>query len=296
MIFSSIGQGLLWSVLGLGIFMTYRILNFPDMTTEGSFPLGGAVSVAAIVAGFPPLAATGLAIIAGMLAGLVTGLLYTKGKIPVILSGILVMSALNAVMLFVMKRPNLSLLNQENILDFFRNNSIPKNYDTILLGLIASGLIIGLLYFFFNTDFGQAYIATGDNEEMARSLGISTDRMKIIGLVLSNGVIALSGALIAQNDGYADVSKGIGVIVIGLASIIIGEVLFGELTFCERLVAIVLGSIIYQLLILLVIRLGFDTTYLKLFSAMILTLCLLIPRFKEKLQLKTGFEKGGLSK
>ncbi|HIZ54400.1 MAG TPA: ABC transporter permease [Candidatus Enterococcus avicola] len=296
MIFSSIGQGLLWSVLGLGIFMTYRILNFPDMTTEGSFPLGGAVSVAAIVAGFPPLAATGLAIIAGMLAGLVTGLLYTKGKIPVILSGILVMSALNAVMLFVMKRPNLSLLNQENILDFFRNDSIPKNYDTILLGLIASGLIIGLLYFFFNTDFGQAYIATGDNEEMARSLGISTDRMKIIGLVLSNGVIALSGALIAQNDGYADVSKGIGVIVIGLASIIIGEVLFGELTFFERLVAIVLGSIIYQLLILLVIRLGFDTTYLKLFSAMILTLCLLIPRFKEKLQLKTGFEKGGLSK
>ena len=296
MIFSSIGQGLLWSVLGLGIFMTYRILNFPDMTTEGSFPLGGAVSVAAIVAGFPPLAATGLAIIAGMLAGLVTGLLYTKGKIPVILSGILVMSALNAVMLFVMKRPNLSLLNQENILDFFRNDSIPKNYDTILLGLIASGLIIGLLYFFFNTDFGQAYIATGDNEEMARSLGISTDRMKIIGLVLSNGVIALSGALIAQNDGYADVSKGIGVIVIGLASIIIGEVLFGELTFFERLVAIVLGSIIYQLLILLVIRLGFDTTYLKLFSAMILTLCLLIPRFKEKLQLKTGFDKGGLSK
>ena len=296
MIFSSIGQGLLWSVLGLGIFMTYRILNFPDMTTEGSFPLGGAVSVAAIVAGFPPLAATGLAIIAGMLAGLVTGLLYTKGKIPVILSGILVMSALNAVMLFVMKRPNLSLLNQENILDFFRNDSIPKNYDTILLGLIASGLIIGLLYFFFNTDFGQAYIATGDNEEMARSLGISTDRMKIIGLVLSNGVIALSGALIAQNDGYADVSKGIGVIVIGLASIIIGEVLFGELTFLERLVSIVLGSIIYQLLILLVIRLGFDTTYLKLFSAMILTLCLLIPRFKEKLQLKTGFEKGGLSK
>lgn len=296
MIFSSIGQGLLWSVLGLGIFMTYRILNFPDMTTEGSFPLGGAVSVAAIVAGFPPLAATGLAIIAGMLAGLVTGLLYTKGKIPVILSGILVMSALNAVMLFVMKRPNLSLLNQENILDFFRNDSIPKNYDTILLGLIASGLIIGLLYFFFNTDFGQAYIATGDNEEMARSLGISTDRMKIIGLVLSNGVIALSGALIAQNDGYADVSKGIGVIVIGLASIIIGEVLFGELTFFERLVAIVLGSIIYQLLILLVIHLGFDTTYLKLFSAMILTLCLLIPRFKEKLQLKTGFEKGGLSK
>ncbi|GGI64817.1 ABC transporter permease [Enterococcus alcedinis] len=296
MIFSSIGQGLLWGILGLGIFMTYRILNFPDMTTEGSFPLGGAVCVASIVAGVPPILATMLAIVAGMLAGLVTGLLYTKGKIPVILSGILVMSALNAVMLYVMKRPTLSLLNQPNLLDSFRNGSIPENFDTILLGLIAVSLIVGFLYYFFNTEFGQAYIATGDNEVMARSLGIPTDRMKIIGLVLSNGVIALSGALIAQNDGYADVSKGIGVIVIGLASIIIGEVLFGELTFFERLAAIVVGSIIYQLLILLVIRLGFDTTYLKLFSAIILTLCLLIPRFKEKLQLKTSFEKGGAAK
>lgn len=296
MIFSSIGQGLLWGILGLGIFMTYRILNFPDMTTEGSFPLGGAVCVASIVAGVPPILATILAIVAGMLAGLVTGLLYTKGKIPVILSGILVMSALNAVMLYVMQRPTLSLLNQPNLLDNFRNGSIPENFDTILLGLIAVSLIVGFLYYFFNTEFGQAYIATGDNEVMARSLGIPTDRMKIIGLVLSNGVIALSGALIAQNDGYADVSKGIGVIVIGLASIIIGEVLFGELTFFERLAAIVVGSIIYQLLILLVIRLGFDTTYLKLFSAIILTLCLLIPRFKEKLQLKTSFEKGGAAK
>lgn len=296
MIFSSIGQGLLWGILGLGIFMTYRILNFPDMTTEGSFPLGGAVCVASIVAGVPPILATILAIVAGMLAGLVTGLLYTKGKIPVILSGILVMSALNAVMLYVMQRPTLSLLNQPNLLDNFRNGSIPENFDTILLGLIAVSLIVGFLYYFFNTEFGQAYIATGDNEVMARSLGIPTDRMKIIGLVLSNGVIALSGALIAQNDGYADVSKGIGVIVIGLASIIIGEVLFGELTFFERLAAIVVGSIIYQLLILLVIRLGFDTTYLKLFSAIILTLCLLIPRFKEKLRLKTSFEKGGAAK
>ncbi|MHC5267790.1 ABC transporter permease [Enterococcus sp. LJL98] len=291
MIFSSIGQGLLWSVLGLGIFMTYRILNFPDMTAEGSFPLGGAVAVAAIVSGVSPVLATGLAIVSGMLAGLVTGLLYTKGKIPVILSGILVMSALNSVMLFVMKRPNLSLLNQPKLLDFFQTLGLPKNYDVILLGFIASALIIGALSFFFNTEFGQAYIATGDNETMARSLGIATDKMKIVGLVLSNGVIALGGALIAQSDGYADVNKGTGVIVIGLASIIIGEVLYGELTFFERLLAIVVGSILYQLLILLVIRLGFDTTYLKLFSAILLALCLFIPRLKEKLQLKTGLEK-----
>ncbi|OJG12348.1 amino acid or sugar ABC transporter permease [Enterococcus aquimarinus] len=271
--------------------MTYRILNFPDMTAEGSFPLGGAVCVAAIVAGIHPIVATILAVFAGMLAGLVTGLLYTKGKIPVILAGILVMSSLNAVMLYVMKRPNLSLLNQPKLLDFFQDIGISQNFDRIFLGLIASGIIISGLYFFFNTEFGQAYIATGDNETMARSLGIATDRMKIVGLVLSNGVIALSGSLIAQSDGYADVNKGVGVIVIGLASIIIGEVLYGELTFLERLIAIVVGSIIYQLLILLVIRLGFDTTYLKLFSAIILAICLLIPQIKTTLRLKTGLEK-----
>ena len=293
MIISSIGQGLLWSVLGLGIFMTFRILNFPDMTTEGSFPLGGAVCVAAIVHGIHPLLATFLGILAGMCAGLVTGLLYTKGKIPVVLSGILVMSALNSVMLFVMQSPNLSLLNQPKILDFFTKMNLPDHYDTVFVGLIVVVILIGLLIFFFNTDYGQSYIATGDNETMARSLGIKTDRMKIVGLVLSNGVIALAGALIAQNDGYADVSKGTGVIVIGLASLIIGEVLYGELTFFERLVAIVVGSIIYQLLILLVIRLGFDTTYLKIFSAIVLTMCMLIPQAKRALKLNTGFEKGG---
>ena len=278
MIISAIGQGLLWSVLGLGIFMTYRILNFPDMTTEGSFPLGGAVCVTAITHGISPVLATLLGILAGMGAGLVTGLLYTKGKIPVILAGILVMSGLNSVMLFVMQSPNLSLLHQQRLFDFFNKMPLP----------------VALLYFFFDTHLGQAYIATGDNETMAKSLGIHTDAMKILGLVLSNGVIALSGALIAQHDGYADVSKGVGVIVIGLASIIIGEVLYGNLTLFERLIAIVIGSIIYQLLILFVIKVGFPTTYIKIFSSMILAICLLIPQLRKALNLKTGLE--GMSK
>ena len=291
MIISAIGQGFLWSILGLGIFMTYRILNFPDMTTEGSFPLGGAVCVTAITHGVSPILATILGIIAGMLAGLVTGLLYTKGKIPVILAGILVMSGLNSVMLYVMQSPNLSLLHQPKIFDFFKNLHLPNYYDMVFVGLIFVVLIVALLYFFFDTQLGQAYIATGDNETMAKSLGIHTDRMKILGLVLSNGVIALSGALIAQNDGYADVSKGVGVIVIGLASIIIGEVLYGNLTLFERLIAIVIGSIIYQLLILFVIRVGFDTTYIKIFSSIILAICLLIPQLKAALNLKTGFEE-----
>ncbi len=285
MIVSAIGQGMLWAILGLGIFMTYRILNFPDMTTEGSFPLGGAVCVTAITSGIHPIFATLLGILAGMCAGLVTGLLFTKGKIPVILAGILVMSGLNSVILYVMQTPNLSLLNKPKIQDFFLQFDLPNYYDIVFLGVIFLVIIISLLLFFFNTNLGQAYIATGDNEHMARSLGIKTDSMKILGLTLSNGVIALSGALIAQNDGYADVNKGTGVIVIGLASIIIGEVLFGELTFAERLVAIVVGSIIYQLLILAVIKLGFDTTYLKIFSAVILAVCLMIPQLKKALNL-----------
>lgn len=285
MIVSAIGQGMLWGILGLGIFMTYRILNFPDMTTEGSFPLGGAVCVTAITSGIHPVLATILGVLAGMCAGLVTGFLFTKGKIPVILAGILVMSGLNSVILFVMQSPNLSLLNQPKIQDIFLSWELPKYYDIIFLGVIVLTIIISLLLFFFNTSLGQAYIATGDNEDMARSIGIKTDSMKILGLSLSNGIIALSGALIAQNDGYADVNKGTGVIVIGLASIIIGEVLFGELTFAERLVAIIIGSIFYQLLILLVIKLGFDTTYLKIFSAIILAVCLMIPQFKKALNL-----------
>ncbi|MHC5229154.1 ABC transporter permease [Enterococcus sp. LJL99] len=293
MIVSAIGQGMLWGILGLGIFMTYRILNFPDMTTEGTFPLGGAVCVTAITAGIHPVLATILGVLAGMCAGLVTGFLFTKGKIPVILAGILVMSGLNSVILFVMQSPNLSLLNQPKIQDVFLSWGLPKYYDIIFLGIIVLTIIISLLLFFFNTSLGQAYIATGDNEDMARSIGIKTDSMKILGLSLSNGIIALSGALIAQNDGYADVNKGTGVIVIGLASIIIGEVLFGELTFAERLVAIIIGSIFYQLLILLVIKLGFDTTYLKIFSAVILAVCLMIPQFKKALNLHFLPEKEG---
>ncbi|HCT6708466.1 TPA: ABC transporter permease [Enterococcus faecalis] len=292
MIVSAIGQGMLWALLGLGIFMTYRILNFPDMTTEGSFPLGGAVCVTAITTGVSPFVATLLGVGAGMLAGLVTGLLFTKGKIPIILAGILVMSGLNSVILFVMKSPNKSLLNQPKIQDVFQKMALPDYYDTIFLGISVLAVVMILLLFFFNTSLGQDYIATGDNEEMARSIGIQTDRMKILGLVLSNGLIGLSGALIAQNDGYADVSKGTGVIVIGLASLIIGEVLFGELTFGERLMAIVVGSIIYQLLILLVIKLGFDTTYLKIFSAVILAICLMIPQLKKALRLHGFSDKG----
>ena len=261
--------------------MTFRILNFPDMTTEGSFPLGGAVAVTLMNHSVNPLLATLAGMLAGCLAGLATGLLYTKGKIPTLLAGILVMTSCNSIMLMVMKRANLGLLDSKTL-----KNLLPftDEVNLLILGLIAVVIVISCLIYFLYTRLGQAYIATGDNSDMAKSFGINTDRMEVMGLVISNGLIALSGALVSQQDGYADVSKGIGVIVIGLASIIIGEVVYStSLTLLERLIAIVVGSIFYQFLITGVIALGFNTNYLKLFSAIVLAICLMVPVLKEKI-------------
>ncbi len=280
MIISSVSQGLLWGILGLGIYLTFRILKFPDMTTEGSFPLGGAVAVTLMNQGIHPILATFAGMLAGCVAGLVTGLLYTKGKIPTILAGILVMTSCNSIMLMIMGRANLGLLDIKTIQDLL---PFSATTNLLVIGLLAVILVIAGLIFFLYTKLGQAYIATGDNRDMAKSFGINTDRMEVMGLVVSNGLIALSGTLISHQDGYADVSKGIGVIVIGLASIIIGEVLYStNLTLLERLVATVVGAILYQFLIAGVIALGFNTNYLKLFSAIILAICLMVPVLKDK--------------
>lgn len=280
MINSIVSQGLIWAILGLGIFMTFRILDFPDMTTEGSFPLGGAVAVTLITKGVNPLIATLAAIGAGCLAGLATGLLYTKGRIPTLLSGILVMTSCNSVILFVMQRANLGLLGYKKIQDYL---PFAGGLSEILIGLIFATLVILGLIFFLDTRLGQAYIATGDNADMAKSFGINTDRMELMGLVISNGIIALSGALMAHQEGYADASRGIGVIVIGLASLIIGEVLFSNVTLTERLLSVAVGSIAYQFLIWAVIALGINTSYIRIFSALILAICLMIPTFKGKI-------------
>lgn len=280
MILSTISQALLWAVLGLGIFMTFRILNFPDMTTEGSFPLGGAVAVTLLTQGIHPLLATGAAVLAGCLAGLATGLLYTKGKIPTLLAGILVMSSCHSIMLFIMGRANLGLLNTTTIQELL---PFSDQINQLLLGLLAVIIVIAAMLFFLYTRLGQAFIATGDNKDMARSFGIHTSRMELLGLVLSNGIIALAGALIAQQEGYADVSRGIGVIVVGMASLIIGEVLFDNLTMAERLITIVLGAVFYQFLILGVVSLGINTSYLRIFSALILAVCLMVPELKNKI-------------
>ncbi|MCZ3527133.1 ABC transporter permease [Lactobacillus gasseri] len=292
LIVSAIGQGLLWALLGLGLYLTFRILNFADMTVEGTFPLGAAVAVANLAHGMSPYLATFLALLAGMLAGLVTGLLYTKGKIPILLAGILTMTAIYSINLRIMGSSNISLIGKKTLLNNEFLRSLPQYFNSVVLGIIVVVIITGILVFFLNTDFGQAFIATGDNPKMAKSLGIYTDSMIIIGLMLSNGIVALCGALIAQNNGYADINMGIGTIVIALASIIIGEVAFGELTLNQRLVAVTLGSIIYRLILLAVLQLGFSANDLNLISSIVLALCMMLPQLEKIVHLKKPIEKG----
>ncbi|GKQ43211.1 branched-chain amino acid ABC transporter permease [Companilactobacillus sp. RD055328] len=287
---STIGQGLIWSLLAIGLYITFRILDFPDMTVEGSFPLGAAIAVINIHSGNSIFYSMILAFVGGAIAGLVTALLYTKLKIPVLLSGILTMTALYSVNLRVLKKANLSLLNNKTIFSFMQD--LPPNFNIIVIGIIFISIIILLLSIFLNTEMGQALIATGDNEVMAESLGVSTDNMKIIGLMVSNGLVALTGSLVAQQSGYADITMGIGVIVIGLAAIIIGEVAFGDLSLTNRIIAIVIGSIIYRLILLVVLQLGFNPNDLKLISAIILAICLALPtvRGRAKHLLKRGIK------
>ncbi|MCH3905178.1 MAG: ABC transporter permease [Lactobacillus sp.] len=292
LIVSSIGQGLLWALLGIGLFLTFRILNLADMTVEGTFPMGAAVAVAAISRGMAPWLATLLAVGAGMLAGLVTGLLYTKGKIPFLLAGILTMTAVYSVNLRILGKSNVSLLGKQTVFSSHFLTSLPQYFDSVVLGVIVVIVITLLTIFFLNTDYGQAFIATGDNPVMAKSLGIHTDQMVNAGLMISNGLVGLCGALIAQNNGYADINMGIGTIVIALASIIIGEVAFGELSLNQRLVAITLGSIIYRLILLVVLRLGFSANDLNLISSIVLAICMILPQLEYHLHLRRSFKKG----
>lgn len=292
LIVSAIGQGLLWGILGLGLYLTFRILKFPDMTVEGTFPFGACVCVSLITQGTSPFIATLSSFGAGLLTGFLTGILYTKGKIPVLLAGILVMTGIYSINLRVLGKATVGLLNQNTLLNTGMLRELPNSFPSVTLGLILLTLLILLLALFLNTDLGQAFIATGDNKLMARSLGINTDNMEILGLMISNGLIGLCGGLIAQNDGYADVNMGVGTIVIGLAAIIIGEVAFGELSLTARLVAVILGSIFYRFVLLIVLKLGFSTNDFKLLSSLILALCLMLPVLEKKFNFSKTLKKG----
>ena len=284
LILSTVGQGLQWSVLALGVFLTFRILDIADLSVEGSFPLGAAVAATAITAGLGLPAAFVLALVAGSLAGGVTGLLTTKLRIPALLAGILTMIGLYSVNLHVMGKSNVGLLQNETVFTILENSlGLSVAMSGLVVGLVFAVAIAVVIYWFFGTELGTAVRATGFNPQMARAQGINTNTMVVLGLVISNGLVALSGATVAQANGFADVGMGVGTIVIGLASVIIGEVLFSPKTFKTSLAAVILGSIIYRLVIAFVLVMGMPPNDLKLFTAVLVAIALALPLIKEKM-------------
>ena len=276
---SAIAQGLLWSILAMGIHVTYRILDISDLTAEGSFTLGGAVFASLAVMGINPLIATFIAIIAGSLAGLVTGLLHTKLGIPILLSSILSMTGLYSINLRIMGKANISLTQSDTTLTILKDLlGLSRDRDAaILLGIIAVIIVVTIMVWFFNTEYGYTIVATGNNDKMIRANGVNSNITKIVGLMVANGLIALSGCLVSQYNGYADVGQGIGAIVIGLASVIIGEVIFKRCSLLLSLTGIVCGSIIYRLLVALVINTDFiSANDIRLFTAIAVAIAIFI--------------------
>ena len=284
--YSAIAQGLLYSLMGIGLYITFRILNFADLTSEASFSVGAAVAVKTLTLGLHPVLSLITAFVAGMLTGLVTGLLMTYFEIPYLLAGIITLTAFYSINLRIMERANLSLRQVKTLYDLFANLLADSTSRIFLVGIILTLIVILLLGYFFKTDLGQSMVASGDNEVMAHSLGISVKLMKCLALMASNGIIAMSGALIAQQNGYADVDMGTGTVIIALSSIIIGEMLFKQLTLTMRLGAIVLGSVLYRLLLVAVLKLGFLPSDFRLISALVLAIFLALPAMRKKIQAK----------
>ncbi len=286
-ILTAISQGLLWAIMAIGVFITFRILDIADLSAEGSFPLGAASTAIMIVNGINPLLATIGGFVAGMLAGAVAGFLHTKMKIPALLTGIIVLTALYSVNLLVLGSANVSLAGQETLVTVMTSAlSLSKLYAVILIGVIFVALVILLLVVLLNTQMGLALRATGDNLAMGEANGIKVDRMKILGYMISNGLIALAGSLLAQNNGYADMNMGTGTIVNGLASIILAEVIVKYLPLGKRLWSIVLGSILYRLVLVIILAMNVDAQMLKLASALLLALILYVPEIRNKLHIK----------
>ena len=283
LVLSTVSQGLLWAIMALGVFLTFRVLDIADLSVEGTFPLGAAVAATLIDAGHSVWFAMLIALIAGCIGGTVTALLTTKLKIPALLSGILTMIGLYSVNLMIMGKANVPLLRAETVFtlteDLFGVSSVVA---TLIVGLIATTVVGVIMYWFFGAVLGTAIRATGCNPQMARAQGINTNVMVILGLLISNGLVALSGALVAQSNGFADVGMGTGTIVIGLASVIIGEVLFGTRSFKNWLISVVLGSVVYRAVIAIVLELGMPPNDLKLFTAVLVAIALSLPLIKNK--------------
>ena len=284
---SPIAQGFIWGIMAIGVYITYKILDLADLTVDGSFATGGAVLVVLTTKGVNIYLALLIAFVAGCLAGFVTGILHTKFGIPAILAGILTQLALYSINLRIMDGKANTPISKRNF-NLIVTSSADELGRTILICAIFVAVLIGVLYWFFGTELGNSIRATGCNQAMARANGINTDSRKIIGLILSNGIVAVSGALLAQFNGCADINMGRGAIVIGLAAVIIGEVIFGKIfkNFALRLLSAVIGGVIYYIVIALVLKLGLNANDLKLLSACVVAIFLGLPYWKAKVAAK----------
>ena len=292
----AVSQGILWGVLVLGVYITYKILDIADLTVDGSFALGGCVCAILIAGhGMNPILALVIATLSGMAAGAVTGFLHTTFEIPAILSGILTQSALWSINLRIMGKSNIPLLKSKTIFSgFVEATGLKSSAAAAIIGIIIAIIIIAALYWFFGTEIGSCLRATGNNEDMIRALGVNTKRTKLIALMLSNGLVGLSGGLVCQSQKYADIGMGTGAIVIGLAAIVIGEVLMGKCrSFASRLTAAVVGSIVYFLIRAIVLQMGMDANDMKLLSAIIVAIALCVPVVINKYRLKHSYSEGG---
>ena len=281
-----VAQGLIWGLMALGIYITFRLLDVADLTVDGSFTTGGACTVMLILAGWPAWAALLVALIAGILAGFCTGMLHTKLGIPAILSGILTQFALYSVNLHIMGMAANKAVSVDKFNLILSSRNIPS---AIITGVIIAAVLVALAYWYFGTEQGSALRSTGDNAAMSRALGVNIDNMKVLGLSLSNGVVALAGGLMAQYQGFADINMGRGAIVIGLAAVIIGEVLgraiLGKrMNFLGTLTFTVLGGVLYYIVVVIVLWLKLNSNDLKLFTAIIVAVFLAVPHFRDRAQ------------
>jgi putative ABC transport system permease protein len=291
-VLSSIEQGLVYAIMALGVYLTFRILDFPDLTVDGSFPLGAAVGAKLIVSGWNPVLAIIVASLCGLLAGVLTGILNTKLKITGLLSGILTMTALYSINLRVMGRANISLLGSNKIFELLTDLGLSEGTSTFIFFLLVVVIVKLVIDWFLKTEVGLALRATGDNKQMVRSLGVNTDLTVILGLGLSNALVALSGALVAQYQGFTDVKMGIGMIIIGLASVIIGEAIIRNTNIKWATLGVVLGSLIYRLVITMALRMRLNPNDLKLITAILVIVALGAPAIKEQFSFRK-LERGG---
>ena len=292
----AVSQGILWGIMVLGVYITYKILDIADLTVDGSFALGGCICALLVVEkGMNPILALFIATLGGVLAGAVTGFLHTVFDIPAILAGILSQIALWSINLRIMGKSNIPLLKVDTINTLLMDaTGLSQSQATLIIGILIALFMIFLLYWFFGTEIGSALRATGNNEAMIRALGVNTKKTKMFALMISNGLVGLSGALVCQSQKYADIGMGTGAIVIGLAAIVIGDVLLGRLrSFGSKLASAIIGSIVYFLIRAIVLQLGMDANDMKLLSATIVALALCVPVSIERFRNKRAYRKGG---